>query len=68
MKHVGIGLLCGVAAYSLLAVIGYWLMMRFSSNTHDRQVEAATTSALILGPLGGVVAFIAGYIWSKNSF
>ena len=68
LKHILIGLLASVVGYVLVAVITYFLIMRFSSNTHDRQMEAATTSVIILGPLAGILAFVVGYLWSKNSF
>ncbi|MFD2569047.1 hypothetical protein ACFSUS_00285 [Spirosoma soli] len=66
MKHLSIGLLCGIISYMLMTTVSYIMIMRFSSNMYDRQVEAATTSAIILGPLGGILAFVAGYLWSKD--
>src|SRR5437660_1118064 len=52
MKRLGIGLLCAVGGYIVAALVGYLLIGQFSSNGHDRSVEAAMTSAFVLGPLG----------------
>ena len=64
MKRFGIGVLCAVGGYLISAFAGYFLIDLLSSNTHDRSVEAAMTSAFVLGPLGAVVGFIAGFICS----
>jgi len=62
MKRFAIGLLCAVAGYALFAFVGYFLIEWLSSNTHDRSVEAAMTSAFVFGPLGAVIGFIAGFV------
>ena len=62
MSRLGIGLLCAVGGYFVAAFVGYFLISWLSSNTHDRAVEAAMTSAFVLGPLGAVAAFLAGFI------
>ena len=62
MKRLGVGLLWGVCGYLIAALVSYFLIGQFSSNTHDRAVEAAMTSAFLLGPLGGVAAFIVGFV------
>ena len=64
MKRFGIGLLCGIAGYIVVAVAGYFLVLQFSSNRHDRELEAAMTSAFLFGPIGAVLAFIFGIIGS----
>ncbi len=68
MKHVGIGLLAAIVGYALVAAISYYLIGKFSENGHDRSVEASMTSIFFFGPVGAVVAFILGFIWSKNFF
>ena len=67
MKRFGIGVLCALGGYLIAAFAGYFLIDLLSSNTHDRSVEAAMTSAFVLGPLGAVVGFIAGFIRSGRS-
>ena len=62
VKRFAIGLLCGVGGYILFTFVGYFLIDWFSSNVHDRSVEAAMTSAFVVGPLGVVVGFVVGFI------
>ena len=62
LKRLAVGLLCGVGGYILFAFVGYFLIEVFSSNVHDRSVEAPMTSAFVFGPLGMVIGFIAGFI------
>ena len=62
MKRFGVAMLFALVAYAAAAVAGYFLVGLFSGNAHDRSVEAAMTSAFVLGPLGGVIGFIAGLV------
>ena len=62
MRRFGIGLLRAVAGYFIGAVAGYFLILRFSPNVHDRSVEAAMTSAFFCGPAAALVAFVAGLV------
>ncbi len=62
MKRLGMALLWAVGGYLLFAIVGYFLIGWLSSNVHDRSVEAAMTSAFVLGPLGAVLAFILGLV------
>jgi len=62
MKRFGFGLLGAIAGYVVVGVLGYFLIGQLSSNTHDRSLEAAMTSAFVLGPLGAVVGFVLGFI------
>ena len=66
MKYIGIGFLVGLAGYLILAFSSYFLIGKFSSNGHDRGVEASMTSIFVFGPLGFIVSFIIGYIWAKK--
>jgi accessory gene regulator protein AgrB len=68
MKYFGIALLAGIIGFVLAASLSYYLIGKFSSNGHDRGVEASMTSIFVFGPIGFVIAFIAGYIWGKNLF
>jgi hypothetical protein len=64
MRRFGIGLLCAIAGYAVAAFAGYFLIMQFSPNMHDRSVEAAMTSAFVLGPAGAIIAFVIGVVRS----
>lgn len=66
MKYIGIGLLTGIAGYVIIAFLSYYLIGKFSSNGHDRGVEASMTSLFVYGPIGFIVSFIGGYVWAKN--
>ena len=68
MKNFGIALLVGIAGYFVMAFLSYFLIGKFSSNGHDRSVEASMTSIFVFGPIGFIISFIVGYIWAKNSF
>jgi len=62
VRRFGIGLLRAAAGYFIGAVAGYFLILRFSSNVHDRSVEAAMTSAFFAGPAVALVGFVAGLV------
>ena len=66
VEAIGIGLLYGIGGYFLVAVASWFLIQEFSSNQHDRSVEAAMMSAFFLGPMGGVIAFIVGVIRGRG--
>lgn len=67
MKYIGIGFLVGLLGYVLAAFLSYYLIGKFSSNGHDRSVEASMTSMFVYGPIGFILSFIGGYIWAKNA-
>jgi len=62
MKRFAIAASFALVGYLVAAVAGYFLIGLLSSNSHDRSVEAAMTSAFVFGPLGAVVAFVIGFI------
>lgn len=66
MKRLFWGLLFGIGGYLATAVAGYFLVLRFSPNLHDRAVEAAMTSVFFYGPIGGIVAFVVGVILGRR--
>ncbi len=67
MKRFGIALLGAIGGYMIASVAGYFLIDWLSSNTHDRSVEAAMTSAFFLGPLGALVGLIAGIVVGRRT-
>ena len=60
MRRVGFGILWGIVGYLCGAFGGGWLVAQSSSNTFDREMEAAMTGAFFIGPLVGIVAFVIG--------
>jgi len=57
VKAFLLALLVSVIAYIIAAVGGIVLIRTFSSNTHDRDLEATMTSFFVLGPFVAVLAF-----------
>jgi hypothetical protein len=66
MKRIGIALLYAIGGYIVAVFLSYFLVAQFSSNMHDRSVEAAMTSAFVGGLIGAVVAFIVGFVRSSG--
>ena len=67
MKRFGLGLLCGLGGYLVVAVISYFAVLQFSPNRHDRELEAAMTSVFFYGPIGAVLSFILGIVLGGRS-
>jgi cation transporter-like permease len=66
MRRFGVGVLCAIGGYLLGALVGYFLIAAFSGNTHDRSVEAAMTSAFVVGPFSAVIAFVLGVAFARR--
>jgi NADH:ubiquinone oxidoreductase subunit 4 (subunit M) len=64
MKRFAIGVLCALVGYAAIAAAGYFLVSQFSPNMHDRSVEAAMTAAFVFGPIGAILAFIGGFVYT----
>jgi hypothetical protein len=60
LRRVGFGVLWGFVGYLCGAFGGGWLVSQMSSNTFDRDVEAAMTGAFVIGPLVGILGFVIG--------
>ncbi len=59
--------LAGIAVgFALGAGIGIVLVNVFSSNTHDRSVEAAMTAAFVTGPAGAVLGLIVAWLRARR--
>ncbi len=56
MKTFGLALLAAVSGYVVGLIAAMALIERYSSNQFDRSLEAAMTSALIVGPLTGLLS------------
>lgn len=66
MQRFGLALVYAIGGYVLAAGIGYFLIQQFSANVHDRDLEAAMTSAFVAGPIGAVVAFVIGFVRNRR--
>lgn len=62
MKRFGLGLLCGLGGYLVVALVIYFAVLEFSANRHDREIEAAMTSVFFFGPVGAGLSFILGIV------
>jgi len=58
MKTFALGVLVALGGYIIGMLGGMFLIEAFSSNRHDRSVEAAMTGAFVVGPLMAVAAVI----------
>jgi len=63
LRRLGFGLLFAAVGFVLVAIASYFLVLEFSSNVHDRSVEAAMTSVFFFGPIGAIIGFVAGAIF-----
>lgn len=55
LRTLLIAIVALIAGYGIGFFSGLVLVSRFSSNTHDRSVEAAMTAAFVTGPIAAVV-------------
>jgi hypothetical protein len=62
MRTLLIALGLGLGGYVLGALGGFALVTLFSSNQHDRALEAAMTAFFVTGPLVAVLAAVGGVL------
>ena len=65
LGRIGMALLWGVGCYIVAALIGYFLISKLSTNTHDRSMEAAMTAFFLIGPLGAIIGAIVAFVRHK---
>jgi divalent metal cation (Fe/Co/Zn/Cd) transporter len=58
MKTFGLVVLAGIGGYIIGLFGGMILIETFSSNVHDKSIEAAMTGAFVICPLMSVAAVI----------
>ena len=63
LKRFVLGFVFALVGYLATAVASYFLIMSFSSNVHDRSVEASMTAIFFIGPIGAVLGFAWGIIF-----
>jgi hypothetical protein len=65
MPKIVLALLFALLGYVACALVGYVLVSNFSTNRHDKAVEAAMTAVFVCGPLGAIVGGIFAFL--RNS-
>jgi type IV secretory pathway VirB2 component (pilin) len=63
MKPLGLSLLAAIVRYFIGLFGGMSLVETFSSNAHDRSMEAAMTGAFVIGPVAALVAVLVTIIY-----
>ena len=63
MKTFGLSLLAAIGGYLVGLFGGMLFIETFSSNTHDKSMEAAMTGAFVFGPLIAVIAVIVTLVF-----
>jgi hypothetical protein len=66
MKTLGLALLAAIGGYVMGFLGGMGAIEGFSSNTHDKPLEAAMTGAFVIGPLMAVVSVIVVLIYRSR--
>ena len=67
MKRFFLVVLGAIAGYGAGAVAGYFAIVAFSSNTHDRSLEAAMTGAFLSGPLGALIGMVVAFARTRGT-
>jgi hypothetical protein len=62
LRRAAFAVAFGVGGYIVGAMIGYALVVNLSGNTHDRDLEAAMTSAFAIGPIAALLAGAVGAV------
>ena len=68
MKTFGLAVLAATGDYLIGLIGGMFLIEAYSSNQHDKSVEAAMTRAFVSGPLMAAVAVIVTLIFRSRHF
>lgn len=66
MKTFGLALLGVIAGYIVGFLAGIGAVEAFSSNSHDRSMEAAMTGAFVVGPPMAIVALIVVLVYRSR--
>jgi hypothetical protein len=67
MKTFGLAVLAAIGGYLVGLFGGMVLIETFSSNIHDKSIEAAMTGAFVIGPLVAVAAVIVVLIFRSRT-
>ena len=66
MKTFGLAVLAAIGGYIIGLFGGMILIETFSSNVHDKSIEAAMTGAFVIGPLMSVAAVIVVMVFRSR--
>lgn len=55
-----------IAGYIIGAGLGAAAIQLFSSNTHDKGMEMAMTSAFVTGPIGAVIGAVVAWVRGRK--
>ena len=66
MKTFGLAVLAAIGGYIIGLFGGMILIETFSSNVHDKSIEAAMTGAFVIGPLVSVAAVIVVVVFRSR--
>lgn len=67
LRQVVLSLLCAGVGYVLGFAGGAFLINRFSSNVHDRSLEAAMTGAFVIGPALALLSFVIAFFYFRSA-
>ena len=66
MQRVVMAIVFGLGGYVIGGVLGYAFVSNVSDNVHDRDVEAAMTSAFVIGPVCALAAGVCGALLGRR--
>ena len=66
MKTIELAVLAAIGGYIIGLFGGMILIETFSSNVHDKSIEAAMTGAFVTGPLMSVAAVIVVMVFRSR--
>jgi Na+/proline symporter len=66
MKTFGLAVLAAIGGYIIGLFGGMILIETFSSNVHDKSIEAAMIGAFVIGPFVSVVAVIVVVVFRSR--
>ena len=67
MRRIGFCLAGLIAGYLIGAGLGAAAIQVLSSNTHDKSMEIAMTSAFFTGPIGAVIGVVVGWMRGRKT-
>ena len=63
LKIIVFAILALVIGYGIGLFGGMWLVNTFSNNPRDRELEAAMTGAVVIGPIVAIIALVGTLVF-----